>query len=114
MTSSLTKLNKHPVASTIDTVMENQNSSAIVKIPRFIQNANFEPKPISLDECFATIVHHNLSADVYRQLTKRVNGKIKSLNWELEKFRVRKEFQFSLSIYRGNIKNLGVWVQFIS
>ena len=97
LTSSLNILSKRDpskrrVAQAIDLIMDNQSSSSIPKIPRFIQNADFQPEAVSLDECVAIIVHHNLSADVYRQLTNRVNEKIKNLNWELEKFRVRLEF----------------------
>ena len=108
MTSSLRALNKHPLAKAIDMILDNQNSSAIPKIPRMIQNADFKPEPISLDEAVAIIVHHNLSAEVYRQLTKRVNEKIKNLNWELEKFHVRLEFQFGIMIRLKRLNRFSV------
>ena len=68
--------------------MANQHSAGIAKIPKVIENADFKPEPVSIDECLSTILELDLTSDVYRRLTARVNEKVQGLNWELEKFRV--------------------------
>ena len=68
--------------------MANQHSAGIAKIPKVIENAEFKPEPVSIDECLSTILELDLTSDVYRRLTARVNEKVQGLNWELEKFRV--------------------------
>ena len=68
--------------------MANQHSAGIAKIPKVIENADFVPEPVSIDECLSTILELDLTSDCYRRLTARVNEKVKGLNWELEKFRV--------------------------
>ena len=89
LTKRLRKLKRAPVATAVNQVMANQYSSAIAKIPRFIANADFRPKPYSLDECVSILIYYRLPSQVYRNITHNINEKVKGLNWELEKFRVR-------------------------
>ena len=90
LTKRLRKLKRAPVATAVNQVMANQYSSAIAKIPRFIANADFRPKPYSLDECVSILIYYRLPSEVYRNITHNINEKVKGLNWELEKFRVIK------------------------
>ena len=59
LSSSLRTAKKHKVASAIDTVMSNQDCGAIPKIPKFVENADFKPEPVNLDECSAIVLHYN-------------------------------------------------------
>ena len=88
LASSLRESDKRPAAKAIDTIMSNQSSSALKKIPKFLQNFDVKPEPFDLDECTAVILHYDLSSHTYRSLTKVVNEKVKKLNWQLEKFRL--------------------------
>ena len=88
LSSSLRASNKRSVATAVDTVMKNQESEALSKVPKFIKNFDVQPEPFCFDECTAIVLYNHLSADVYKRLTQSVNEKVKKLDWKLEKFRV--------------------------
>ena len=79
---------QHAEANAINAVMANRGSGAIKKIPKFIQHADDKPTKFSLDHDLACLLYYNLSEHVYRGFTEEVDSKVKTLNWELEKFRV--------------------------
>ena len=68
--------------------MDNQDSKAIPKIPRLIENADFEPESVGVEEGTSMILEYGFSSEQWRRLTAIVNEKVKNLNWELEKFKV--------------------------
>ena len=87
--SSLRKQREFASARAIDAVEANKNSEAIKMIPKFIQNVDFKPERNSLDEDLATLLYLNLTEHQFRNLHAQTNAKIKGLNWQLEKFKVK-------------------------
>ena len=88
-TSSLRKQRDFVPARAIDAVEANKNSEAIKMIPKFIQNFDFKPERNSLDVDLATLLYLNLTEHQFRNLHAQTNVKIKGLNWQLEKFKVK-------------------------